>query len=188
MKSLLLLLLVALPWALTAQKYRLSVTEVEINGTSNLHDWTMTSEAAEGEVLLFMEKGKLIEIEQLHFKTRANTLKSGKKTMDNICYEALKAEDHPMITFSLLEVKSITNGTGNYTITATGWMTIAGTKRVETITATGTVSNGMIEFTGKHSMKMTDFDVEPPTALFGTLKTGDELEVVFRTKFSKPEV
>jgi len=188
MKSLLLLLLVALPWALTAQKYRLSVTEVEINGTSNLHDWTMTSDAAEGEVLLVMEKGKLTEIEQLYFKTRVNTLKSGKKTMDNICYDALKADEYPLITFTLIEVKSINNGTGKYTITATGWMTIAGTIRRETITAAGTLNNGTIEFTGKHSMKMTDFDIDPPTALFGTLKTGDEIEVVFKTKFSKPEV
>ena len=188
MKSLFLILLVVIPWVLTAQKYVLSVTEVNINGTSNLHDWTMNSKAAEGEVLLAMDNGKLSNIERLHFRTKVKTLKSGKNTMDNICYEALKEEEHPLITFKLMEVESITNGNGSYIVKVSGWMNIAGMTRKEIIVATGSFKNGVIEFSGKHKLKMSDYDIDAPTALFGTIKTGDEIEVVFLTRFLRPGV
>ncbi len=32
---------------------------------------------------------------------------------------------------------------------------------------------------------MTDFDVKPPTALMGTIKTGDEITIVLNTTFAK---
>jgi len=187
MKTLTFIFLVIIPWGAIAQKYTLQVTDVDINGTSNLHDWTMTSNSAQGEVGLVIQNFKLVEIEQLHFKIAVKSLKSGKKTMDNICYDALKEEQSPIISFQLSEILSIENGTGEYTIKASGWLNIAGVVRLETITATGSIKSSGIEFTGTHQIKMTTYKVEPPTALFGTLKTGDKIEVVFRTTFSKPD-
>jgi len=47
------------------------------------------------------------------------------------------------------------------------------------LTAEGTMQDGTIRFEGSHTMLQTDFGVDPPTALLGRLKTGDEVTVRF---------
>jgi hypothetical protein len=47
------------------------------------------------------------------------------------------------------------------------------------------VTNNNVTFTGKKTIKMTEFEVEPPTALLGTIKTGDEVTISFNSKFNK---
>jgi polyisoprenoid-binding protein YceI len=37
-----------------------------------------------------------------------------------------------------------------------------------------------ITFNGSKKIKMTDFGISPPTALMGTMTTGDEVEVIFQ--------
>jgi polyisoprenoid-binding protein YceI len=39
--------------------------------------------------------------------------------------------------------------------------------------------NGTVNATGMVPIKMTDFGIKPPTAMFGTLRTGDEVKVNF---------
>ena len=34
-------------------------------------------------------------------------------------------------------------------------------------------------------MKMTDYGIEPPKALLGTIKTGDDIKIIFKTVFQK---
>ena len=34
---------------------------------------------------------------------------------------------------------------------------------------------------GKKALKMTDYNIEPPKALLGTITTGDDIEVHFNT-------
>ena len=37
---------------------------------------------------------------------------------------------------------------------------------------------------GAQQVKMTDYGVDPPTALFGVLKTGDAITISFNTTFA----
>jgi hypothetical protein len=39
-------------------------------------------------------------------------------------------------------------------------------------------------FSGSKILKMTDFNVEPPVVLMGTLKTGNEITVTFEARFA----
>ena len=41
-------------------------------------------------------------------------------------------------------------------------------------------SDGSITFNGSKKLKMTDYGIKPPTALLGTMTTGDEVEIVFQ--------
>jgi len=41
------------------------------------------------------------------------------------------------------------------------------------------LDDGRIRVTGKKEIKMTDYDVEPPTGLFGLVRAEDELTVHF---------
>ena len=47
------------------------------------------------------------------------------------------------------------------------------------------INSNTIHIVGEKSIKMTDFNVEPPTALFGSITTGDEITIKFKTKFKK---
>ncbi|HPX05794.1 MAG TPA: YceI family protein, partial [Tenuifilaceae bacterium] len=68
-----------------------------------------------------------------------------------------------------------------YKVSTTGTLTISGVTQNVTINATGKLlPNGAIEFTGEKALKMTSFKVEPPTAMFGAMKTGDEVTIDFK--------
>ena len=101
--------------------------------------------------------------------------------MDKNAYDALKTKEHKDITFHSTNV----NVSGDK-ITATGDLTIAGTKKNTSIDAVCTVqSNGDIKCTGSKKIKCTEYNIDPPTAMFGTIKTGDDLEIVFDVTFTK---
>jgi len=72
-----------------------------------------------------------------------------------------------------------------YKLVALGNLTIAGkTNKVE-LAFNLTLNGDKVELVGKKAFKMTDFGVEPPKALLGTIKTGDEIEVHYNTIWTK---
>lgn len=99
--------------------------------------------------------------------------------MDKNVYEALKEEDHPEISYELKSTKYTKASGQEYEITAIGDLTIAGqTKEVE-ITMNGEFQDSMLKVEGSKSFNMSKFDVDPPTVMFGTIKTGDKITVDF---------
>ena len=70
-------------------------------------------------------------------------------------------------------------------MTTSGYLTIAGTKKLIDLTFDAKVTGDKITLTGDHQTKMTDFKVDPPTAMFGTITTGDEVNIKFQTVFTK---
>ena len=41
------------------------------------------------------------------------------------------------------------------------------------------LADGHVRFTGQHPMLMSDFGMDPPSAMFGQLRTADEVVVHF---------
>ena len=69
----------------------------------------------------------------------------------------------------------------NYDINASGTLTIAGaSSRIDMYVRGKVGADGSITFNGSKKIKMTDFKIKPPTALMGTLTTGDEVEIAFQ--------
>ena len=98
----------------------------------------------------------------------------------------MKADNHPNITFKLEGVTPIKAQADGYTVTASGNLTFAGsTKKVELIAKGKSNGDGTITFSGSQKIKMTDFGIKPPTALMGTMKVGNEVEVVFSVTMKK---
>ena len=104
--------------------------------------------------------------------------------MDKNTYKALKADEHPQITFALITpIKAVPPGT--HTIAAKVNLTIAGvTKAVDMSVTSVAAAHGNIEFEGSKAIKMTDYGIKPPVALFGTMKTGDEITIHFKGVFT----
>lgn len=163
-----------------------SVQKLEVAGTSTLHDWTMPTETAEGTATIDADNNTLNGVSQLTVTIKAETLKSGKSGMDDNAYKALKTKKYPEITFNLKQVKSITKKSDHYLVDAVGTFTIAGESRTVSVQAKAYLTTSTIKFTGSKDLKLTDFNIDPPTALLGTVKTGDDITInynlIFKTK------
>jgi len=155
--------------------------KMTIHGTSNLHDWE--SEATEVIVQgkFQAESGALKSVDQLSVRVPVSKIKSEKgRTMDNKTYESLKSDKHPNITFNATKVTVIGSE-----VSATGTLQIAGQSKTVTVKGQWKVmGNNEIEITGSHALKMSDYGISAPTALLGTMKTGDGITLKFsvRTK------
>ncbi|WP_036383936.1 YceI family protein [Muricauda sp. MAR_2010_75] len=173
------------PIATSAQSHKLSngEGEVTVTGTSTLHDWEEVAEQKSGSISLD-NTGELPKINSLKFTVEAESLKSGKGAMDKNTYKALNTDDYKQIVFELKQVKSISpvvSTANKYRVVATGNLTISGTTNTIDLPFNLTVTDSKVLLEGKKPLKMTDYNIEPPKALLGTITTGDEIEVHFNT-------
>ncbi len=161
--------------------YRQSGTSnVTIAGTSTMHDWTMTSTGANYNATFEVNAdGTPSKLSMVTFTLPAESLKSKEKAMDKNAYKSLNTDKYKDITFQLTAAKI----TGK-TIACTGNLTISGTTKPVEVDVTFESKNGTLVCKGSKKIKMTDFKVEPPSFMFGTIKTGDEITVSFDVSLS----
>lgn len=184
-KYLLIPLFIFLGFTITdAQTYKLSKSsEIKFSGTSSLHDWTMVVENAHGDGSFIIENNAVKEISGLKLVIETESMKSGKSGMDENAYKALNSKKHKNINFSLVSLEPAKADDVNKML-ATGKLTINGvTKTIKISTDCKVDASGKVVCSGSVPMKMTDFNVDPPTAMFGTIKTGDEITVDFNAVF-----
>ncbi len=168
---------------LYAQNYSVVANESEviIEGTSNVHDWESKAEKFSGTATIEIENDSLISsITDLEFNVVVDGIKSGKGGMDKKTYDALNEKKHPNIKFVLSEVTNI----GADTLIANGELTISGvTRTIQMEVEYEILPDGSVLFKGTQPITMTDYDVDPPKAMFGAIKAGEEVDVVFDAKF-----
>ncbi len=155
--------------------------KVTIEGTSTIHDWEVVAEKvnATGEVVI--SNNKVQDVKSFQVIIPVESLESGKSSMNEKIFEALKREKHPNIIYNLKEVKSITSST----ITAVGNLSISGTTREVELTVNYKLVNNTLQLSGQYVTKMTTFNVEPPTAVFGTIKSGDLINIKYSINLKK---
>lgn len=166
-------------------KVVLAESKLIVDGTSNLHDWTIEAKAMSGKASVTIEAGDLKALKSLDFSVEVEQLKSGKSGMDKNTFKALKSTTNKNITFKLVKVvKFSTVSDNNYTIETQGDLTIAGaTKRINQSFTVKLIGKKMI-FSGKQKIDMTLYGVEPPKALMGTIKTGKDVTVDFKVTYN----
>ena len=151
-------------------------------GTSSLHDWHIVAEKQSGKIAF--NDLEACDISKCSIEVVAESLKSGKSSMDKNTYKALKTDDFKTITFVMAEVKGVeSKGNGKFTVKSLGDLTITGVKRRINLDFNVDVISGKISLSGEKKIKMTDFNIDPPKALFGTITTGDDLTIKFSTTF-----
>lgn len=165
--------------AQSAQEIRLDQNAVFfVDGTSTLHDWTVESDKATGII-------KLTEstIESVTVQVPAQSLESGKSGMDRRMHDALNVRRHNQITFTSNQITLNESKSGGV---AAGELTIAGKKQPFEVSFVVEENGSSWKFTGSSTFKMSQFDVDPPTAVMGTIRSGDEVTVRFEINSSKP--
>ena len=177
-------LIISLPFAIGQLKFGAANAYVEIKGTSSLHDWEMKSSAGKCDATFTMNGDKLTGVTALSFIVAAETLKSGTAGLDKNGYKALDTKKNPSISFWMTSGSVTAVDATTYTFKGQGNLTIAGTTRLTDLTATlkYNAADKSFTVTGAKAMKMTDWKVTPPTVLFGTIKTGNEIKIAFNLK------
>ncbi len=181
--SITLILAFLLPFFIGAQNFSLSNnSSIIVSGTSSLHDWDVQAESFTGAIIFDdVNKGM---IKDINISVIAESLKSGKRGMDKNTYKALKTDTHKSIRYHLVDVVSIEKiDATTFKVQCNGELTIAGTTKTALIDFLLTTKDNTCSVTGSCSVKMTSFGVEPPKALLGTIKTGDEVTIKFNTSF-----
>jgi len=181
------LMLVSLNWissraAFSQDHYQtVAGSEVLVGGTSTLHDWESETEQVQGKAVLALDKGEVSSIEDLEVRVPVKSIRSGKSAMDKKTHEALEADSHPYIVFNQSSVKSL----GPYQVVLSGDLNIGGVVRKVELEAGYSVNGSSVTFSGTLPIKMSDFEIDPPTALMGTIKTGDEIVLNYKGVFSR---
>lgn len=111
---------------------------------------------------------------------QVETFDCGKSRMNRDFYDALKSDEHPRIVFELDDARLSAPEDEVYEVVVTGRLTIAGVTRSVSLVAEGRGNgdNGY-RLTGRLPLSMTDFNVEPPTALAGLIKAHERIVVGF---------
>jgi len=167
-------------------KYSLSAYTVTIDGTSNLHSWNESVQTVNGKGMINWNAAKDFTLQSFNIVMEVNSIKSDEgSTMNNKTYKALKSDKFPQIIFLLTTPVSIPLGANGYSIIAKGNLTIAGvTKAVSMPIKISADGQKKITIAGAQQVKMSDYGIDAPTALFGVLKTGDMITIGFNTTFT----
>jgi hypothetical protein len=160
---------------------------ITIEGTSNVHDWSEKVGVVYGQAIVNMNDDGTYDLEGLMIKLDVNSIKSYMGSiMNSNTYKALKGDENPQIIFTLTSpINSIHADPKRKLISAKGNLNIAGVTRAVEMQANIFIpEKGKLVFEGAESIKMTDYKIQPPTALLGTLKTGNTITINFKTSFT----
>jgi polyisoprenoid-binding protein YceI len=155
---------------------------VRIEGTSTLHDWKMEGTTINGSVAAppIEQWTKAAPDSEVSVAIPVTSLKSEHARMDKLMADALKAGANPMIRYELANAVLSQSG-ATFLLDTRGKLTIAGVTREVGMQITGTRnSGGTYHLTGQLPIRMSDYGIKPPTAMMGTIRTGNDVKVTFR--------
>lgn len=154
-----------------------------LEGQSTLHPYK--TEATAFDVNLEGGSGsaaQLLESHQLQgatFTVAVVHLRSGESKLDSNLRDALRVRDNPDIVFKASRIDANAVEGASFPVKLTGTLKVAGVEKPEVIEAQGQIQNGVLHLTGAKALKMTDFKVDPPKLMLGTIRCSDEIEIKF---------
>ncbi|MDX1672867.1 MAG: YceI family protein [Balneolaceae bacterium] len=186
----LLMLVVTTAYAQQPPFEILESSTVIIEGTSTIHDWEADVEEINGNIFMnpsaleAMEESDSPFIPSLNLSFPVKSIESGKGGMNKRIYNALDDKKNPVISFILNSAEKVETDTlkqeGAFLLDVTGDLTIKGETKTVNFNVVGTqMDANTYKFTGSYHMNMTDYGVDPPSAMLGTIKAGEEIDIKF---------
>jgi len=171
--------------AQTTLRCETATSSAVIYGTSNLHDWEMTATEFTSQAKVEIKSGTSVTVSEGSMLFKAMKIRSESSGMDKKAQEALKAEINPDITFTITAPVTLTLSGTKASGNITGTLLLAGIRKTITVPVTLEIeTSGKMVMTSNIKIKMTDYQMEPPTAVFGTIKCGDVVEVKLKMIYS----
>ena len=168
--------------AASAEKFHATSTGsiVRIEGTSTLHSWTMEGPSIQGQINAPTPDNWNAPAKAV-VTIPVVSIKSEHSKMDKLMADALKAKEHPEIRFEMTSATPRSATTGGFVLETKGKLTIAGVTRDVAFDVQGSRNpDGKYTLVGQAPIRMTQYGIKPPTAMMGTIKTGDDVKVTFR--------
>lgn len=160
----------------SAQKrYSVAKATFEVSGTSTVHDWSMKSTEGTGTATITINDSKILDIANLNIQLPAESVKSSKTSMDEVAYAALDTKNNKYIKYTLKSAVKINETVWLFT----GIYNIAGVNREYKTQVKATINNGNLVLQGFNQTTFSDFEMSPPTAALGVVKTGKNLTILF---------
>jgi polyisoprenoid-binding protein YceI len=157
-----------------------------IDGTSNLHDWSCKADKIDAIIDMDAAAAAKMDVaapkavRKVEVRIPVKSLHCNHGGMDGNVYKALKADDTPEISYILATLEAVPGVNDAMTLKTVGTLTIAGKEnKVSMDVETTRLPDGTLKAKGTLPVRMTDYGIQPPTAIFGRLKTGDEVKVGF---------
>ena len=183
--TIVMLAVVTIATAQDTKKLTLDNYSLKMKGTSNVHDWTMEAEKVSAAADAVLNSASLKDFNNATVTVKVEEIESGKRIMNNKTYDALESDDHPNITYTLKSVKDLYSAGKRFSGKAIGSLTIAGKTNTVTIPFQGKVTHDGIVISGDYSLEMTEYNIDPPTAMLGSLTTGNEVTIVYEFTFKQ---
>lgn len=159
---------------------------VVIHGNSNLHAWEETVGRVYCSSEIYRNADGSFRFNNLKLVFDVNSITSTEGSiMNEKTYKALRTGKYPSIVFTLSQpVASIPPGHGQSYIQAEGQLSIAGvTRQVSVRLRVNEIGSNELQFEGSQQLRMSDYQVVPPTAMFGLLKVANRLTISFKSDF-----
>jgi len=183
-------LLFLLSISTNAQSYQLaadSAITMTVTGTSTLHGWTVAvKEVKEVPQELAVSGGDSKAIENFNFGAVISSMDGGRgASMNTKITNALQAADHPIITYEQDEPLAISaiDDDGNFTGISKGTIKMVGLEKLISIEVTGQKTVDGLVLKGTKPLKFSEFEIEPPSAMFGQIVCGDDIAVNFEFRY-----
>ncbi len=173
----------------TAQtQYKLGVrSQITLAGTSTLHDWTMVAKSFNTNANITVSPDNQITgVTSLTLTLPVVNLKSEKDGLNENAWETLEYEDHKNIIFKMTSAKVTPSGGNKFQITAVGNLTIAGNTKPVTLVSNAVLNaDGSLTCTGSLAIKLSQFNIERPSFMFGTMSVGDAMTLSYNVVLVK---
>lgn len=163
-------------------------SKLALNGTSNVNKFSCacTQKFSPMELHASTSSNRtVVTFDHSFLKIVTNKLDCGQKLMNKDMYETLKADKHPYIQIELKKVYfpigvSLDDCAEWVELDAETIITIAGTaKKVPLKVKARNLAAGRFQFRSTQTVQMTDFGIQPPTAMMGAIKVRNEIDIQF---------
>ena len=164
-----------------------------LQGSSNVHDWESRTTQPTVKLLRDASATDPADVAALDQWLRSGALRGlelgvplatvhSKKgsTLDKNMLKALKAEQNPEITFRLTQARVGEASGDSIRVTADGVLRVAGRERPITVAGRLVRGEAGVWLNGSHGLRMSEYEVKPPTMMLGTLRVHDSVSVHFR--------
>jgi polyisoprenoid-binding protein YceI len=165
---------------------------LRMDGKSTLHDFTVATTsftllttldtpASEAGWTPVLQPGAVKTFE-LHIPVAS--LKSEKEGLNKNMYKALKSDKNPEIVLNVEQYEVGTaDPTGSTPLKVAGTLTVAGVTKPVALTLATRVTPDGLAVDGHQDLLMTDFGIDPPKFMLGTLKTDNKVVITFSLVF-----
>lgn len=160
----------------TLHRYAASAKTIDVNASTLPPN---VAPASVNDLLRHVVKSE--QALSLEVRIPVASLESGTAGLDDNMHAALHGDTYPRIVMRVDSYTATPHPTipDAFNVRAQVTLTIAGTKKSLPILAVARVAGNELQITGSAELTMSAFGIDPPTFLFGSLKTSDRVVIRF---------